>query len=119
MLGKIGKDLANKSEIFFVRRNRRAIALEVSERHIGAVILAVVDLGRGELVADTLYDILVGNDRLYLTVEIAPVFEMMRISSLVVEPGTAKTGLSSAHADRGAIAPIVADALEKFDGREF
>lgn len=95
-----------------------SVFFPVPERHLIGIITAKVGAGCGELVADALYGVLVGHNGCYLAVGVEPIFDVMLVSSLVMEPGVAHTCLASAYADWGPFAVKVFHRLKKLGRRK-
>ena len=73
----------------------------------------------GKLVAGTLNRIFIGHKRLNLAFTVGPVFDMMLISALVVQPGSTVSVDLTAHAERRAIASVIFYTFKKFSRRKF
>ena len=119
MLGKITKYRLDKGDAFFVAAHLVPIFQKMLQGLFFGIFLAEVDLGGGELVANTFDKICIGNHRLHSAFIIIPIFEVMLVASLVVEPGIRDAGGPSAGADGGAIPLIIFCAFKKLDGRKF
>ena len=96
-----------------------AISFPMSEGFIRGVILSVIYHGRGDLVAYAFYGIFVGHKRRNLAVRIEPVFYMVLVSSLVVQPCAADARLAAADPDGRAVAAIILYTLKKLSRGEF
>jgi len=102
-----------------VSLNLITVPLPMRESHLGLVILSRVHLRRRELVAHAFYRVFVRHKRRDLAVVVEPVFYMMLISALVVEPRAADAVLLTAYADGRAVARVVFRTLNELLGREF
>ena len=113
VLLEIRKDLVDKTVVLLVRRNAQTVFFKVCEGEGGIVIFSVVDLGCGELVADTFHEIDVGHQGWLGALGIDPILGMVLVAPLVVQPRARYARLTAAGTEGGAISPKVLHALEE------
>ena len=95
-----------------------AVSLPVLHRLSLGVIFAVIRLRRRYLVAYALHCVLVRHHRRHLAVGIEPIFYVMLVAPLVMQPREAPSRRATAYAYRRAVALIIFHTLEKLRRRE-
>ena len=116
---KIRENLVDKGEGSFVCVHLVSVSAKMSKCHLGGVAFSAIDLRGGKLVAHAFHGEFIGNERRYLAVLIHPVFEVMAVAPLVMQPCQRKPSLLAANGERRAPAVKIFCALKELHGREF
>ena len=119
VLLEIRKDLVDKTVVSLVGRNAQTVFFEMRKGHGGVVILAVVDLGRRELVADAFDKIDIGHARRLGAFGIHPILGVVLVASLVMQPRARYARLSAAGTEGRTVSPKETDAFKKLLGVVF
>lgn len=98
--------------------NLISVFFPMLQGEIGRIILACIYSCGSQLVAYTLNGILIGHKRLDGTFLICPIFNVVSVSSLVMEPGLAHTGIAAASTYGRSVALVVLNAFKKFGRAE-
>ena len=118
VISEVHKRLLDKGHRLGICLNLVSVAQPVLKCLLGLIVLAEVGLRRGDLIAHALNCILVRHHRRCRTVGVDPIFKVVLVASLVVQPRKAHALFTAAYPDRRSKALVIFCALEKLSRRK-
>ena len=100
LFGKVAKHSFNKFHSLRVAGSAVAVSVPMLKRLVGSVAFLVIGFRCGKLVAHALDGVFIWHRRIYLTLGVDPVFYVMLVSALVMQPRAAHARRSSAYSYR-------------------
>ena len=116
---KIAEDRFDEEHGFGVAVNLVSVLEPVLQGKVGRVVISRIGLRRRKLVAYAFDGVLIGHKRCNIAIIVEPIFDMVLVSALMMEPRHADSVVLTANADGRAVAGEIPYALEKFNGRKF